>query len=159
MLKPWIRNWTNENHIWNEDWVAEVSQELLLKSWNVLTYVISVEPKADGYFLQDRHFPEGGVVTIVCSLIEGDPPLSFHWTKDGDLATSLPGVKVDNHDFSSTLTIMAASLVHSGNYYCKMSNPVSWSIMKATVFVDGTVKWAHRDHFLQGNVLVTSCLI
>lgn len=77
----------------------------------------------------------------MCSLKEGDPPVTFDWVKDEDVATSLPGVKVLSQEFSSTLTIMAASVIHSGNYYCKASNPVSWSMIKSAVFVDGSVEF------------------
>lgn len=105
-----------------------------------LHYVVSVRPKTDGSLLQDKHVPEGGIVTIVCLLHEGDPPVLFDWVKDRDLATSLPGVTVVSHQFSSMLTITAASRIHSGNYYCKASNPVSWSMMKAAIFVDGNWK-------------------
>lgn len=103
------------------------------------TCVVSVGPKTDGSLQQDKHVLEGGMMTIMCSLIEGDPPMSFDWTKDGQLVTTLPGLKVVNHDFSSILSIMAATVIHSGNYYCKASNPVSWSMMKATILVDGMV--------------------
>lgn len=77
-------------------------------------------------------------MSINCNIIEGDPPMSFEWTKDGNLATSFPDVKVVSHEFSSTLTLMTASNIHSGNYFCKVSNPVSWSMMKTRIFVDGT---------------------
>lgn len=109
---------------------------------NITTDIfVSAGPKTDDSLLQDKHVPEGGLVTIMCSLIEGDPPVEFFWSKDGKLVRSFPGVKVVNQEFSSTLTITSATSVHSGKYYCKASNPVSWSMMKATVFVDGIVEF------------------
>lgn len=114
--------------------------QILLNSWNVLNSIISVGPQTDISLLQDRHVEEGGIVTVTCSLSKGDPPLSFEWTKDGSSVASLPGVQVVSHDFSSMLTITAASRFHSGNYYCKASNPVSWSMMKARILVDGTIE-------------------
>lgn len=88
--------------------------------------------------------------------------MTFDWLKDDDLATAFPGVKVLDQEFSSTLTIMTASIIHSGNYYCKVSNPVSWSMVKATVIVDGTVEFLIRlfnnGPRFQGNGLVQSCL-
>lgn len=85
-------------------------------------------------------------MTIMCSLIDGDPPIAFEWTKDGQLATSFPGVKVVSHEFSSMLTITAASIIHSGHYYCRASNPVSWSMVKATIAVDGIVGCLTNHH-------------
>lgn len=99
----------------------------------------SVGPKIDVSFLQDKHVSENGMVSVVCLLTEGDPSVEFQWSKDGKWVNSLPGVKVVNQEFSSTLTITDATSVHSGNYCCRASNPVSWSMLKATIFVDGTV--------------------
>lgn len=69
---------------------------------------------------------------------DGDPPLTFVWTKDGNLATSVPGVQMVSHALSSLLTIHATSSIHSGIYSCKAINPVSWSMMTIKIYVNGS---------------------
>lgn len=87
---------------------------------------------------REKHVQEGHSASIMCSLKEGDPPISFVWMKDGDLATSFPGIEVVSREFTSTLTILSSTSIHAGNYYCKAYNPVSWSMTKTTILVDGT---------------------
>lgn len=91
------------------------------------------------FHFQDKHVQEGNSASITCSLKEGDPPLSFAWVKDGDVAATLSGVKVVTLELSSILTIMEASSIHAGSYYCKASNPVSWALMQTKVLVDGNL--------------------
>lgn len=113
-----------------------------LNCWDFRSTVVSVGPQIEESHLQEKHFREGNIASITCSLMQGEPPVTFNWLKDGTPTTSIPGVKVINHEFSSMLTIMAASRIHAGNYYCKASNPVSWSIMKTRVWVDGTLAYS-----------------
>lgn len=105
----------------------------------LLAFVVLVGPLSDGIITQDKHVQEGDVVTITCSLKEGDLPLSFDWMTDENQVISLPSVKVVNNEFSSVLTIMTTASIHAGNYYCRASNPVSWTTMKTRVFVNGAV--------------------
>lgn len=109
--------------------------------------LISVAPTIDVSQLQSKskHVQSGKIVTITCSLEEGDPPLSFSWMKDGQPLTSVPGIKVTNQEFSSLLTISATSSYHSGNYYCKASNPVSWAVLAIHIFVDGIVRFLNES--------------
>lgn len=100
--------------------------------------VLAVGPKIDRSYFGDKYLHYGKIAIITCGLEEGDLPLSFTWIKDDKLATSLPEVKVVNHDFHSVLTILATSSVHAGIYVCKVSNPVSWALMKFEIFVNGT---------------------
>lgn len=106
---------------------------------NVFECVVSVGPQIEVPPDPEKHIQEGNSASIMCSLKEGDPPVLFEWMKDSDLATSLLGVEVVTHKLSSMLTILAASDFHNGNYYCKASNPVSWSVMQTKVLVDGTL--------------------
>lgn len=96
-------------------------------------------PKIDKTHLGDKYLQNGKIATIVCGLEEGDPPMSFTWTKDGNPATSLADINVVNQRFSSLLTISATSGIHAGSYICKASNPVSWAVMTFRIFVDGIV--------------------
>lgn len=73
----------------------------------------------------------------MCGLKDGDPPISFAWTKDGKQAVSVPDVQVVNQKFQSVLTILATSSIHAGMYVCKAWNPVSWAVMEVRLFVDG----------------------
>lgn len=100
---------------------------------------VPVSPLTEGSLLQDKYVLNGDFITIMCGLKAGDPPISFNWMKDGDLATSLPGVKVVSQEFSSTLTILSTRSIHAGNYYCQASNPVSRSMIKTRVFIDGII--------------------
>lgn len=102
------------------------------------TSVLLVGPKLDKSHLEDKHLQYGKFATLNCNLEDGDFPLTFVWTKDGQLATSLPDIQVVNQKFSSLMTISAASSVHSGMYICKASNPASWATMTVKIFVNGT---------------------
>lgn len=103
-----------------------------------LTCFLLVGPKFVRPFLEDMYFQFGKFATIMCSLEDGDPPISFSWTKDGSLATSLPDIQVINQKFSSFLTISPTTSVHSGAYFCKASNPVSWAAMAVNIYINGT---------------------
>lgn len=122
----------------------------------VITSVIEssvalVGPQTDGAVSQDKYVHEGDVANIMCGLKEGDLPVSFEWIKDGIHAGSLSGIKVVNHEFSSTLTILATTTTHAGNYYCKASNPVSWAVMKARVFCKWYCKYPSSVQIIQGH--------
>lgn len=96
-----------------------------------------VGPIIDASHFHDQNIQSGNIATITCSLTEGDPPVEFKWTKDDKPVESLPEIQIVSQKFSSLLTISSTSSIHAGNYFCKASNPVSWSLRKARVFVDG----------------------
>lgn len=106
----------------------------------IFSSVVLVGPKFDKPHLEDKAIEKGKFSAIMCVLEDGDPPVSFSWTKDSKPVTSLPKIHVVNEPFSSFLTISAASSIHSGIYHCKASNPASWAIMSARILVNGIFK-------------------
>lgn len=107
---------------------------------NVCSCLLAVGPRIDPLSFQNKNVQLGINVAFMCVLAEGDPPVSFHWKKDGMLVESLERTKVVlPNDFSSSLSISGAQLVHNGNYTCTVTNPVASSFHSALLTVEGNL--------------------
>lgn len=65
----------------------------------------------------------GKRVSIICSVIDGDPPFTFKWLKDGIPLAEGEGVNVRILDeFNSNLAFTKLGPQNNGNYSCVVSN-------------------------------------
>lgn len=84
------------------------------------------------------HVHTGDSIGFICTISEGDPPITFQWTKDGKSASSLPNINVnEGNGYSSTLVISQSTSVHRGMYSCIAINSVGFSINIMNLEVDG----------------------
>ena len=106
-----------------------------------LLLILAVGPKIDKFSIQDKQVQEGVNVGIMCILTEGDSPVTFQWTKDGQLASSLSGVHVVTpNEYSSLLSISGSTMTHRGNYTCLASNPVASDAHTTQIHLNGNLE-------------------
>lgn len=106
-----------------------------------LLWVFSVGPKIAIPSLLDKSVEAGTNVGIMCMLVQGDLPVTFVWTKDGRPVGSIPGIKVDSQDVTSSIVFTRARDTHTGNYTCVASNPVGSYVASTEILVNGNQKW------------------
>lgn len=61
---------------------------------------------------------------MACTVVDGDPPFSFTWYKDGAELKEIQGFNIQetSDGFTSTLSIAKLEASSNGNYSCKVSN-------------------------------------
>lgn len=61
---------------------------------------------------------------MACTVVDGDPPFSFTWYKDGAELKEIQGFNIQetSDGFTSTLSIPKLEASSNGNYSCKVSN-------------------------------------
>lgn len=65
----------------------------------------------------------GKRVSVICSVIDGDPPFTFKWLKDGMQLNEGDDVSVRTLDeFNSNLAFGKLGPQNNGNYTCVVSN-------------------------------------
>lgn len=78
---------------------------------------------------------------LVCSILQGDPPFAFSWTREGRrLEPASLSIGVRSDDFSSDLTFPRLAARHNGNYSCTVKNDVASVSHSALLIVDGKSK-------------------
>lgn len=85
-----------------------------------------------------KNIQMGMRVRLLCSIMQGDPPFTFSWLKDGKALDPSPlslGVRSD--DFSMDLTFARVTPRHNGNYTCLASNDAATVSHSALLVVDG----------------------
>ncbi|KAL1428766.1 hypothetical protein MTO96_002487, partial [Rhipicephalus appendiculatus] len=65
---------------------------------------------------------EGMNVKMLCSVVQGDPPITLRWTRGGHTVARSASVSLQSLEDSSVLTMKGVSMRDSGNYTCEASN-------------------------------------
>lgn len=99
---------------------------------------------------EEQILKQGIRTRLLCGVSQGDKPLDFSWTKDGQPLSALlgsrgggpgvvlPAVNVREVDAdSSALTFTNLSAVHSGRYECAARNAVGLARQSTLLFVQG----------------------
>ena len=69
---------------------------------------------------------EGMRSMLTCSVLEGDPPFSFRWTKDDQEVIPTGNIRITStNEFSSTLALSQVSYEDNGNFTCIVNNPAA----------------------------------
>nr|CAH0099527.1 unnamed protein product [Daphnia galeata] len=115
---------------------------------------------------EEQILKQGIRTRLLCGVSQGDKPLDFSWTKDGQPLSSLfagsrGGVNVREVDAdSSALTFTNLSAVHSGRYECAASNAAGVARQSTQLFVQVPPFWSiePRDvSVLAGQPLTVHC--
>lgn len=81
----------------------------------------------------------GKFVNLVCSIAEGDRPVTLQWLLNGMEITHDLGVNiVELNEGSSLLSIKYVSEKHAGNYSCIAKNLAGMDLYSSTLVVNGT---------------------
>lgn len=116
-----------------------------------------VPPRMDAFAQREEEqiLKQGIRTRLLCGVSQGDKPLDFSWTKDGQPLSTLfgssgirsggggvillPSVNVREVDAdSSALTFTNLSAVHSGRYECSARNAAGIARQSTQLFVQGT---------------------
>ena len=84
---------------------------------------------------------EGMRATVVCSILSGDPPLTFTWLKEGLPVTSFhDDIDISSFtDSDSSFRIKSVKRSHSGNYTCIVSSSNISSNYTTEMIVKGKI--------------------
>lgn len=77
---------------------------------------------------------------LTCNVLEGDPPFTFKWLKDGKPINHLTSNNINIsslNEYSSTLFISELTFMDSGNYTCFISNDVAFANHTVNMLVKG----------------------
>ncbi|KAL1485789.1 hypothetical protein MTO96_031748, partial [Rhipicephalus appendiculatus] len=84
---------------------------------------VRVPPVIDSQMLPDvLTANEGMNVKMLCSVVQGDPPITLRWTRGGHTVARSASVSLQSLEDSSVLTMKGVSMRDSGNYTCEASN-------------------------------------
>lgn len=65
----------------------------------------------------------GKRTSVICAVIDGDPPFKFMWLKDGKTLSESSSVTIRTiDDFTSNLALTNLGPESNGNYTCRVSN-------------------------------------
>lgn len=84
---------------------------------------------------------QGMNVKMLCSVVQGDPPISLRWTHAGRVVSRSASVSLQSLEDSSVLTLKGVSVKESGNYTCQASNRAVSVNRTVTLVVNGEHRW------------------
>lgn len=65
----------------------------------------------------------GKRTSVMCAIVDGDPPFHFMWLKDGKELTESSSLNIHRIDeYTSKIDITNLGPEHNGNYTCRVSN-------------------------------------
>lgn len=97
----------------------------------------------------------GKRITVTCTAIDGDPPFSFAWLKDGRELSNIQGitVKEDSDGYVSTLFISKLEASSNGNYTCRVRNSKGMDEKHGVLLVKGNIHFYILYHYFNSNFL------
>ncbi len=92
-----------------------------------------------------KNLSRGKRLRAVCSVTEGDRPLTLTWRKDGAPLLAGGAVSVRRIDeFTSLLAVSFLEMEHAGNYSCVATNQVASFTRFAVLTIRGKLKHSSR---------------
>ena len=106
--------------------------------WNETHLVLTEPPVIIPLTLGSDILNEGQFVQILCTVTQGDEPLSIKWSLQGDSVSSEPELTTASLGTrTSMLTIQSVGYRHSGTYTCSASNKAGTRSQSVEVNVNG----------------------
>lgn len=98
----------------------------------------AVSPVIDPHFFRESNtVDEGSRTKLVCIVTRGDPPLRFHWLKNGLPFLAHGDTTVQTTEDSSIVTFKKISSGDRGLYTCVATNVASSANMTMQLIVNG----------------------
>ena len=117
----------------------------------ISTYQNNAKPILNA-FVPEHSQKQGSQFTLTCSVVYGDSPIDFRWTKDNQLIdNNSNGSQITSIGLVSILVIANISPTHSGNYSCFASNEHGFDSRNTRLNVQGvaTIIYCHCIIFFQ----------
>ena len=110
--------------------------------WNlnasIIDFILTEPPVIIPLTLGSDILNEGQFVQILCTVTQGDEPLSIKWSLQGDSVSSEPELTTASLGTrTSMLTIQSVGHRHSGTYTCSASNKGGTRSQSVEVNVNG----------------------
>ena len=104
-----------------------------------IDYQISVPPKLQNFGNSHQTLQVDQKITMLCSITEGDEPITLSWQKDGVLLleSGSEGIVITKMDHLSILRINSLEAHHMGNYSCHASNQAGSTVIYSFLQVKG----------------------
>ncbi|GIY52637.1 down syndrome cell adhesion molecule-like protein Dscam2 [Caerostris darwini] len=98
----------------------------------------NVSPVIDPHFFRDSVITDEGLRTkFMCVVTKGDPPLRFHWLKNGLPFLAHGDTTVQTFEDSSIVTFKRVSSSDRGHYTCIAANMASSTNLTTQLIVNG----------------------
>ncbi|CAN7998394.1 unnamed protein product, partial [Ixodes hexagonus] len=123
------------------------------------TYVhVQVPPVIDSQMLPDMLTSNQGMnVKMLCSVVQGDPPVSLRWLHGDHVLSRSSSVSLQSLEDSSVLTLKGVSMRESGNYTCEASNRALTVNRTVTLVVNVPPMWTTEPN--NGNVVLGETVV
>ncbi|XP_055925124.1 cell adhesion molecule Dscam2-like isoform X2 [Argiope bruennichi] len=122
---------------------------------------VVVSPVIDPHFFRDSVVTDEGLrAKFMCLVVKGDPPLRFHWLKNGLPFIAHGDTTVQTFDDSSILTFKKVSSSDRGHYTCVASNMASSTNMTTQLVVNVPPQWTVEPQNISvvlGNTVWMDC--
>ncbi|XP_064480479.1 cell adhesion molecule Dscam1-like [Ornithodoros turicata] len=106
---------------------------------------VQVPPAIDTQMLPEvLTSSEGMNVKMLCSVVEGDPPISLRWTRNGHVVTRSSSVSLQSLEDSSVLTLKKVSARDNGTYTCEASNRALTVNRTVNLIVNVPPRWTRE---------------
>ncbi|CAM1303015.1 Uncharacterised protein r2_g1302 [Pycnogonum litorale] len=99
-----------------------------------------------------RNLPEGGSITLTCTIIQGDDPINFSWKRNGKLMTFNKGTDITSTKLYSLIQIRKLNYSHRGTYTCSAENPAGRTEKSVEVTVSVAPKWEKKPKDINSGV-------
>ncbi|GBM72631.1 Down syndrome cell adhesion molecule-like protein Dscam2 [Araneus ventricosus] len=120
-----------------------------------------VSPVIDPHFFRDSVVTDEGLRTkFMCVVVKGDPPLRFHWLKNGLPFLAHGETTVQTFEDSSIVTFKRVSSSDRGHYTCIASNMASSTNLTTQLIVNVPPQWTVEPRNISvvlGNTVWMDC--
>lgn len=100
--------------------------------------MLAVPPQITPFEFTDNPVNSGDLVSILCAVSKGDPPLDISWLLNGRDVSQVDGISVIRTNKKiSQLSIDSVQAEHSGEYSCFAKNSAGNASFSAILYVNG----------------------
>lgn len=124
---------------------------------------VKIPPLIDNQLLPEKVYTEEGMrVKLVCSVVQGNSPLTIKWLKNGEtLLGSSNHLSIQKNEDYSLLTFKQVQENDGSNYSCIASNEVDSAIRSTLLIVNILPKWTieppNKMNAVLGSKLIVNC--
>lgn len=130
-----------KNRLWSMLYLHALPLSPHTQKWIDISINHTPLPSAEPPVLAELKFPpnlvEGMRLSVACSLLSGDLPITLSWQRDGLPLPRDPLLTETHSQFFSNLVFADIRGKHAGTYTCTASNAAAASTVSASMNVQG----------------------